>query len=216
MQKFKFLFISLVLIIILLSGCSSNQKQKNPYVMDADSFEDQAESVIPIQTEFNIDNEKIILEKVTLFDGKVEILMPSGFTLMSDEVRKSKYPPSNLPDMVYIHNKSNVSISIGHTETPLTDSQVHEMVSRFKSMYEKNYQVIGWGGYQVATINGKQVGIIQPLIKAVDSDTNNYSYAFFCELDGKLLAISLDCTEKQVKDWDPIGKAMVNSLRIVK
>jgi hypothetical protein len=53
-------------------------------------------------------------------------------------------------------------------------------------------------------INGKEVGYLEFLTSAMDTEI--YNLIFFTDLDGKLLLCTFNCTKKSIDEWSTIAK----------
>lgn len=152
----------------------------------------------------------IELEKTTLLDGKLEILMPKGWKPMSEEMVKIKYPGARPPKLVYSDNTGGISLALNHTESKATADNLEKYKEVLKGSLENAYPDATWEETGIKEVNGKKVGFFK-----VITDTPKdkiYNYMLFTDLDGKLLICSFNCTEKKMKEWKPVAEQMMGSL----
>ncbi|MCQ6557404.1 hypothetical protein [Paenibacillus mendelii] len=154
-------------------------------------------------------NDKLELKKV--LDDKVGILIPKGFTVMSEEMAAVKYPSENRPTLIYTNEEGSINVSFNHTETPISDNEIPDFTSQMKPTFESMYPDAAWSKDEVVDINGNKVGVFELTTPAVD--TKIYNLIFFTELDGKLLMVSFNCTESYVTEWQPLANEILNSLK---
>lgn len=198
MRKNKLVILVFVLMLIVLSGCSSNTSQSSSIQKEE------------IQTEFTIDNNRIVLEKKQIIDDKLEIFIPQTFSLMSEETAKLKYPSENRPKVIYTNEDATINITFTYSTSKVSDETLGEMKAYLKNNFDNLYPSATWYEDEIETINGKKVGVFELLTPAVD--TQIYNLMFFFELDGRLMIGSFNCTEKQMEGYKPIARNIVNSL----
>ncbi|MFP9113289.1 hypothetical protein ACLI1A_05070 [Flavobacterium sp. RHBU_3] len=80
-------------------------------------------------------------------------------------------------------------------------------VKSFKSMHP----TADWKDSGLKTINGKKVAYIELVTPAMD--TQIYNLIFITDLNGKLLICSFNCTKKDITNWTPVAKEIMNSLK---
>ncbi len=152
------------------------------------------------------------MEMKSILAGKVEILIPSTFTVMKEEMLKLKYPLQNRPALVYANEAGSINIAFTHTTSKVTEKDMPQVKESFMKLFKSIYQSATWYSDGVVTINKKSVGYLELLTPAVD--TNIYNLMFFAECDGRILLCSFNCKESQMKEWAPVGKKIMNSLVI--
>jgi hypothetical protein len=147
----------------------------------------------------------------SVLGGKVEILIPSTFTVMKEDMLKLKYPTQNRPALVYTNDAGTINIAFTHTPSSATQNDIPEMKSTFKKMFNTLYKSATWYSDGVITVNGRKVGYLEFLTPAID--TNIYNLMFFTDCQGRVLLCSFNCMENQMKSWAPVGKRIMNSLK---
>lgn len=152
------------------------------------------------------------LEMKKLYANKVEILVPKGFTLMSDAVKRSKYPAANRPDLVYADSDGNVNVAFNHTQNKATQAQMGAMTESLGASLKKAYPTATFSGTGVITTNGRQVGYCELVTPAIDQKI--YNLIFFTDLDGRLLLCTFNCTVSKRGEWQPSAKQIMKSLTV--
>ncbi|MFY7729462.1 MAG: hypothetical protein ACOVRN_08100 [Flavobacterium sp.] len=56
------------------------------------------------------------------------------------------------------------------------------------------------------------MGYIELVTPALDTDI--YNLMFFTDLNGKLLICTFNCTKKDMEEWTPVAKEIMNSLEV--
>lgn len=184
----------LIFIIFTIVGCS------------------RPNSTQALKTEFDLKDGKINLQEISVLSDKVEILIPKGFSIMSGEMAKIKYPSERRPTLIYTNESATINIAFNHTESKASNGEIQS----YKDSLEKTFKNLNpsakWYSSDVLKINSRNVGCLEFLTPALD--TRIYNLIFFTELDGRLLLISFNCTEAQMNDWKPIAINIMNSLNV--
>lgn len=153
----------------------------------------------------------IDLETKSLFNDKVELKIPKGFEIMSEELLKFKYPSERRPTLVYTDESGGINVTLNLTKHPVSQ----KLISSYKDSFIQNFKYLHplaeWKDSGIKMINGKKVGYLELITPAVDTDI--YNLMFFTDLDGKLLLCTFNCTKNNIKEWKPTAKEIMNSLR---
>lgn len=212
----KLVSIALLLSMLAVSACSNKPADTKPAEQNAAQTTEAAKTTEAPKTDSATPapaattNEKLEAKKV--LNDKVEILIPKGFTVMSDEMAKEKYPMENRPSLIYTDEKGTINIAFSHTETPIQDSLLKDMKDPMKQAFSNMYQDATWYRDEVIQINGKNVGVFELLTPA--ADTKIYNLIFFTELDGKMLMTTFNCTEAQMEEWKPLAQEILMSYKV--
>ncbi|MFF0829142.1 hypothetical protein ACFYU8_20880 [Brevibacillus sp. NPDC003359] len=207
----KLVSVALLLSMLAVSACSNKPAETKPAEQNAAQTTEAAKTTEAPKTDSAATtNDKLEAKKV--LNDKVEILIPKGFTVMSDEMAKEKYPMENRPSLIYTDEKGTINIAFSHTETPIQDSLLKDMKDPMKQAFSNMYQDATWYRDEVIQINGKNVGVFELLTPA--ADTKIYNLIFFTELDGKMLMTTFNCTEAQMEEWKPLAQEILMSYKV--
>ena len=153
-----------------------------------------------------------VLEKREIIANRVEVLIPQKFSIMSEEIAKLKYPSEQRPTIIFTNEDASINIAFNYTQNEVSDEQISEVVDSIGKSFENLYPSATWYEKKVITIGGKNVGIIELLTSAID--TNIYNLIFFFELDERLMIGTFNCVEKEMEEYKPIAWSIVQSLEI--
>ncbi|MFM9907721.1 MAG: hypothetical protein ACKVOW_00160 [Chitinophagaceae bacterium] len=154
----------------------------------------------------------IELEKKSILDNKVELLMPKGWKPMSQDLIKIKYPGVRPPKLVYSDVSGSISIAFNHTDSKASPSMLEKYKEVLKTSLETAYPDAVWEEDGIKEINGKKAGVFRVITEARDDKI--YNYMVFTDMDGKLLICSFNCLEKKLKAWKPLAEEIMNSISI--
>jgi hypothetical protein len=156
---------------------------------------------------------QIKLEKKDFIGNKIELLVPADFKSMSAEALGKKYPNRNhTPDVVLTDENGEVNIVMSLINQPLQDSLVGAYKDFQISSLKKLHPDAKWFDEGVKPINGKSVGYFKFTCSVVDDIA--FNYYFFTAMDGKVMILSFNCTEKLLPKWKETAEAIVSSLKI--
>lgn len=155
---------------------------------------------------------KIALETKSLLNDKVELKIPEDFDIMSEDLMKIKYPSENRPNLVYSNESGGINVALSLTQNKASQESIPTLVETFVSTFKSVYPSADWKGSGVKSINGRDVGYIELITPAIDTEI--YNLMFFTDLDGKLLICTFNCTKKSIAEWKSTAKEIMNSLNV--
>jgi hypothetical protein len=131
---------------------------------------------------------------------------------MDEETIKIKYPGERRPTLVYTNESGAINVALNHTKHKASQDLIDTYKDTFVSTFKSSFPSADWKGSGVTEINGRKVGYLELITPAVDTDI--YNLLFFTDLDGKLLLCTFNCTKKNLKEWKPAAKEIMQSLKI--
>lgn len=152
-----------------------------------------------------------IVEKEPL-DGAITMLMPAEFEIMEEALAEVKYPGEDKPDYIYTNEDTTVNLTF-----TLDDSGqlANEEVEEVKNVLAKQMQRLHPGSKiedsQTIEAGEKNIGYFSFDIPLIDG--NLYNVMFFMELGGQLLMGTFNCSIYQKKQWKPIIRQMLLTIR---
>ncbi|MDG1821785.1 MAG: hypothetical protein P8H25_00190 [Flavobacteriaceae bacterium] len=154
----------------------------------------------------------IDLETKSLLNDKVELKIPKDFDIMSEELMKLKYSSDRRPTLVYSNESGGINVALNLTQNQANQQLIPTYKDNFVQTFKNLYPSAEWKGNGIKTINGKEVGYLELVTPAMDTEI--YNLMFLTDLNGKLLLCTFNCTKKSIAEWTPIAKEIMNSLKI--
>lgn len=154
----------------------------------------------------------IELETKSLLDNKIELKIPKAFRIMPEEMIKIKYPSERRPTLVYSNESGGINVALNLTVHEANQDNISTYKDNFVTTFKSMYPTSEWIGNGVNEINGRQVGYLELITPAFDAKI--YNLIFFTHLDGKLLMCTFNCTKKDMTEWAPVAREIMNSLNI--
>lgn len=101
------------------------------------------------------------LKPILIVNEKVEMLLPSGFKIMSEEMLMTKYPSGNRPTLVYTNDEGTVNLAVNHTKNHIALDQLEEAKGIFVGQFEQIYPEAQWYRQEMIQINGRDFVVLE-------------------------------------------------------
>ncbi|HKG05648.1 MAG TPA: hypothetical protein VKB19_04285 [Pedobacter sp.] len=154
-----------------------------------------------------------VLTRRTILNDKVQLLLPEDFVPMDKSTLDIKYPRAgNRPTLVYTNKNASVNIAFNLTAQPLDQTQLPQLQKQLTT------QISSIPGSQllkneIKELNGSKVTLIEFMSQAINSKI--YNIMFVTVVGGKAMIGSFNCTEKEVPEWKPVSKQIVESIKLL-
>jgi len=147
----------------------------------------------------------------TVLSGKLEMLIPASFNLMDDDMLAVKYPmEGRRPSEVYTNEAGSVNVALNHTQNRHKASELHQNKQVLQKQF--GHPTIKFIASNIRSINGQECIIMEFVSPAVD--TRVYNLMYVTSLDDRLMIGTFNCTELLRSEWEPIGKEIINSIKL--
>ena len=154
----------------------------------------------------------IDLEKKSILNNKVEILVPKGFEIMSEEMMKAKYPSERRPTLIFTDKEGTINLAFNHITSKASQEQLEMYKENFVSTFKILYPSAEWKSTGIKEINGRKVAYLELITTAVDTEV--YNLLFFTDVDGRLLLCTFNCVKRSQAEWTKSAHQIMNSLVI--
>jgi len=152
------------------------------------------------------------LEPRVILDDKVEVLLPSEFEIMSEDMLTVKYPSGNRPTLVYTNESGTVNLAANHTVNQMTLAQLPGALGAFTQQFEQIYPTAQWYRKEMTKINERDFVVLELITPAVDTEI--YNLMFVTSLDGRMLMFSFNCTTDLLGEWKSQGQQIMESVKV--
>ncbi|MBD2715506.1 hypothetical protein KBK19_10705 [Microvirga sp. STR05] len=156
----------------------------------------------------------LTLEKRQILDGKVEILIPGCFTEMDPEMLQLKYPSAQRPREVFTDERGATNVAFNWTQNKADQAALPAYEKALYSALQKAQPNATWYGHGLRTIHGRQVGYLEMLTPAIDTEI--YNLMFFTDVEGRLLIVTFNCVKKDLEVYKASAQRIMASLQVVK
>lgn len=152
------------------------------------------------------------LEVRSLLDDKIELKVPIDFNVMSEELLQVKYPASNRPTLVYSNETGGINVAFNHTPNQANQEAIASIEQNLVQVFKTNFPTAEWKDHGTKEINGRQVGYLEMITPALDTDI--YNLLFFTDVEGKLLICTFNCTIEHLNSWESTAHEIMSSLQV--
>lgn len=137
-----------------------------------------------------------------IFDNKAEILIPTSFSSVPNDIIRTKYPLpfGDLPEMVY--SNTDFSINVAFKSSPANakfNGTAQEFADWMKNTIEKVAPNIKWLSSKVKNIDGKDVVVFEFISPTLDSDI--YNQMFYFQREDRMYMVTFNCTDTNQRKW---------------
>ena len=154
---------------------------------------------------------EIELVKKRVLSERVEILIPKGFEVMTEQQMDFAYAKAQSRPSVIFTNNNLISLAFNYSDNDADQDMVDVYAASFGKTYHKQYKEAKWFGDGVKTINNRKVGYLEFMKPEMGHEV--YTLVFFTDVEGKLMICTFNCADRQKPEWEPIAKQIMLSLK---
>ncbi len=152
----------------------------------------------------------VVLVPQTVLDGKVQLLVPKTFTVMSEAMKATKYPAGNRPTLVFTNDEGTVNLALNHTKNPMKPSQLPDFHRSMATQFRPVAQ--DWLSSELLTINGVLQFELDFRSRAIDTVIRNKITGM--SLNDRLLLIALNATQAEEANWEKPFATILRSIKV--
>ncbi len=154
---------------------------------------------------------EVELVKKRVLSERVEILIPKGFEVMSEQQMDFNYAKSQSRPSVIYTNSKEASLSFSYTDNTADQDMVDMYHDNFYKIYSKQFKGATWFSHGVKEVNGRKVGYLELMKPELGHEV--YNFIFFTDVEGKLLMCTFTCADRQKPEWENISKQIMGSFK---
>jgi len=154
------------------------------------------------------------LTKTSVLNGKVALLIPQEFGLMSEDMKQRKYPSQARPPIVYTNAATTINVAINHTSGEMPEASMPVLRSYLDGVLKNQYPTATWLRSEAVSRNGRTLVFYDFRAPALDTTIRNIMVA--ASLEGRLLLVTFNCTIAEEEEWESLGKRIIDSIEIAK
>ncbi|GAA4382405.1 hypothetical protein [Hymenobacter koreensis] len=154
---------------------------------------------------------EVELVKKRVLSERVEILIPKGFEVMSEQQMDFLYAKAQSRPSVIYTNASHASLSFTYTDNTADQDMVPMYAQNFVKTYKKQYPDATFFADGVKEVNGRKVGFIEMMKPELGHQM--YTLIFFTDVEDRLLMCTFSCPDRQKPEWETVAKQVMGSFR---
>ena len=151
------------------------------------------------------------LIKITLFENKVELMVPEMLGEMSSEMWNLKYQKQARPALVLTDGDAEINLIADLTQQFCLENKLIDYKDFRLEHLKKQRPDVEILADGVKMVNGKKIAWFKFISQAVDQKVFNY-YSFII-VDGKILSLTFNCIKKIQKPWERKADEIIASLK---
>jgi hypothetical protein len=139
----------------------------------------------------------------------LELLLPEGFSEMDESMIATKYPATNRPTVVYTDETGAINVAINHTQSKISPNQLEQLHQQLDTSIRQSQPNANWmfSGFQ--HYHGRKWTQLEFQSTAADTKIHNMMLATSAQ--GRMLAISFNCTDAHANEWLNVGREIIKS-----
>ena len=155
--------------------------------------------------------QKLELEERELVDGKITMCLPKTFQLMEPALVDIKYPGEDQPEFVYTNEKTTVNITFSLEKEHITNEAIEALRDALAKQMQQLYPDSPIADQEIIEAGKKKVAYFSFEVPLLDEPA--YNLMFFTTLEEGLLIGSFNCSVYDKKEWWPIVKQLLATIR---
>ncbi len=154
------------------------------------------------------------LETRSLLNGKIQMLIPTHFEPMDEDLLRTKYPSERRPTTVLTNERGTFNVTMNHLADALSTQQLTDAHQAFDEMFRNVYPSATWYRSEVTSINGRDCFVLELLTPAVDAEIHNIIVV--TPLENRVLIVSVNLTKELTDQLLSTARQMVDSITVKK
>jgi len=151
------------------------------------------------------------LKPRTLLDGKVTMLVPASFTVMSDGDRTTKYPGTNRPALVLTDATTTVNIAFGVQPMEMRPEQLRRYLEAARHNLP-THEGVTLNSSGIRTIHGREFMVVD--MDTANSDGVARNIMAMTPFSGHALLVSYNCMVSRDAECGALGLRLIESIKV--
>ncbi len=139
---------------------------------------------------------------------------PEGFTELTDDLLKIKFPGANRPKFVYGNEDFSVTVTVTPSGKKASKVNLKEILKAMEKAYSRIIPNLVWIKKEVAEFNDQTWLHLELTSTAIDADIHNNVY--MTTHRGKLVAFNFNATKEMYKQYKTQLEQSFNSIKLIK
>lgn len=151
-------------------------------------------------------------ERINVPETTVSFEAPAGFTALSDEEIKAKYPSSRAPRFVLGNASRGTTVAFEIRAHAIPDSALDHAMAAFEQVLSRIIPGIAWKRREIVQRAGQRWIELEATSNAVDTDIHNLM--LITPYDGKMLMFNFNSTKEQFPRFEQQLRTSIESIRL--
>jgi hypothetical protein len=141
-------------------------------------------------------------EKVSLFEDKLRVYLPTDFTDMPEEFVRVKYPNSDRPKIIKSDERGAATFTFNILESPLDKNILPRLASEAETMLRRLNPA--WIFFEQEEEGEQNPNVGSFSYKSAAADGTVYNLMFFAAADGKTMMGTFSCPYGEHEAWEKV------------
>ena len=159
---------------------------------------------------FFIREELVEFGKEQIFDGKMQMMLPSSFTDMPMELAKLKYPMEQRPQVIKTNEATDINFTFSLTDQPLANDQVKQVRDNLKRVLKTVRPDMRFTEEGMEEMEERSIGWFELTYSGID--TKIYSIMYFTPIAGKMMHGIFNCPVREAVNWKKVVFVMMHTI----
>lgn len=164
-----------------------------------------------LETGMYIKDELVQFERITLFKGKMSIMMPVSFVDLPSNLAKIKYISEQRPQIIKTSLDTTVNLGFSMPDLEVYPEHIEELCKQTKSALKQINPAIVF--YEGQVESDLPLGWFE--FKSYGIDSNVYNLMFMTIVDKKLLHGIFNCNYNDAIEWRDAARQMMRTIKDV-
>lgn len=160
---------------------------------------------------FFIREELVEFRKEQIFDGKMQMMLPSSFTDMPMELAKLKYPMEQRPQVIKTNEATDINFTFSLTDQPLTNDQVKQVRDNLKRVLKTVRPDMRFTEEGMEETGERSIGWFELTYSGID--TKIYNIMYFTPIAGKMMHGIFNCPVREAVNWKKVVFEMMHTIK---
>lgn len=157
-----------------------------------------------------IEDELVEFERTSLFNGKMDIMLPASFVDLPPNLAKIKYPSEQRPQIIKTSLDTSVNMTFSLYGMGIRGDQTIGAAEEFKMIIKKMNP--SYTFYDLKEEKQDNLHISWFDFKSFCADTPAYNIMYITPIHGHLMHGIFNCPYKKVAEWKEAAHRMVLSI----
>lgn len=149
--------------------------------------------------------------KEQLFEGKMQMMLPSSFTDMPMELAKLKYPMEQRPQVIKTNEATDINFTFSLTDQPLANDQVKQVRDNLKRVLKTVRPDMRFTEEGMEEMEERSIGWFELTYSGID--TKLYNIMYFTPIAGKMMHGIFNCPVREAVNWKTVVFEMMHTIK---
>jgi hypothetical protein len=159
-----------------------------------------------------VDEEKMPFVRCPVLNGRLSVIMPEAFEIMTKELAEIKYPSINRPDEIYTNSETTINFSVSLHDDEAANEDIPDVKDTLQKVIMRMHPASRVIHSKTIEVSGINIAYFDFKTAAIDMDI--YNMMFFLSINGRIVVGSFNCPWVNMDTWKPVITQMLGSMEV--